>query len=61
MGSLYTPSLLVIIAQCFTCGQNKKIVKHQRVSKYYENGFLQKFSLRFMSLLTARFVENSHI
>ena len=34
---------------------------HQKVSKYYENGYLQNFLLLFVSLLTAPIVKNSHI
>ena len=26
-----------MIAHRFTCGEKKKLVEHQRVSKYYEN------------------------
>ena len=37
------------------------MVKHQKVSKYYENDCLQIFPLRFMSLLTASVVKNSRI
>ena len=37
------------------------LVKHQNVSKYYENDCLQKFILLFMSLLTAEFVKRSHV
>ena len=40
---------------------NEKLVKHQKVSKYYENDYLQNFLLHFMFLLTATFVKNSHI
>ena len=36
-------------------------VKHQRVSEYYESDCLKNFLLHFMSLLTAKFVKNSHI
>ena len=36
------------------------MVKHQGVSEYHKNGFLPKFLLYHMSLLTGRFVENSH-
>ena len=39
----------------------KKLVKHQKVSKYYENDCLQNFLLLFRSLLTAKFVKKSHI
>ena len=35
------------------------LVKHQRVSKY-ENDGLQNFLLHYMSLLTANFIKNSH-
>ena len=35
--------------------------KTSKVSKYYENDCLQNFLLHFMSLLTAKFVKNSHI
>ena len=37
------------------------LVKHQEVSKYYENGCLQIFRFPFKSLLIAKFVKNSHI
>ena len=39
----------------------KHLVKHQKVSKYFETDFLQSFLLLFMFLLTAKFVKNSHI
>ena len=39
----------------------ENLVKHQRVSKYYENDCLQKFSFVIMSLSTAKFVKNDHI
>ena len=39
----------------------ENLVKHQKLSKYYENDCLQNFLLLFMSLLTAKFVKNSHI
>ena len=35
--------------------------KHQRVSKYFENDCLQNVLLRYMSLLIAKSVKNSHI
>ena len=41
------------------CKEN--LVKHQKVSKYYENDCLQNFIFPFMSLLTAKFVKSSHI
>ena len=39
----------------------ENLVKHQKVSKHYENDCLQSFLLLFMSLLTAPIVKNSHI
>ena len=39
----------------------EKLLKLKGVSKYYENDCLQNFPLHFMSLLEAKFVENSHI
>ena len=39
----------------------ERLVKHQKVSKYYENDYLKNFLLLFMSLLTAAIVKNSHI
>ena len=39
----------------------ENLVKHQKVSKYYEDDFLYSFLLLFMSLLTAPNVKNSHI
>ena len=41
------------------CKEN--LVKHQKVSKYYENDCLQNFILLFMPLLTTPVVNNSHI
>ena len=40
---------------------NENLVKHQKVSTYYENDYLESFLLLFMCLLTAKFVKNSHI
>ena len=37
------------------------LVKHQKVSKNYENDCVQNFLLLFMSLLTPPIVKNSHI
>ena len=45
---------------CFTCGE-KKLIKHPKVSKFYEPGCLQNFILLFMFLLTVKLVKNSHI
>ena len=39
---------------------NKNLLKHQRISKYYDNVCFQNLILRFMSLLTAKFDKNSH-
>ena len=39
----------------------KSLVKHQKVSKYYENDCLQNFLSLLMSLLTAKFVKNDQI
>ena len=39
----------------------ENLVKHQKVSKYYENDYLQNVLSLFMFLLTAKFVKNSHI
>ena len=36
------------------------LVKHQKVSKYYEIDCLQNFILFFMLLLTTKFVKTSH-
>ena len=38
----------------------ENLVKHQNVSKYYENDFLQNFLLLFMSLLIAKVVKKCH-
>ena len=35
----------------------ESLVKHQKVSKYYENDYLQNFLLLFISLLTAPIVK----
>ena len=37
------------------------LVKHQKLSKYYDHGCLQNFCKTFMSLLTVPTVKNSHI
>ena len=37
------------------------LVKHQQVSKYYENDFLLNLPLLFMSLFIGKFVEKSQI
>ena len=39
----------------------KNLVKHQKVSKHYENDCLRNFLLLFMSLLTAAINKNGHI
>ena len=44
----------------FHLWRRKNLVKHEKVSKYYENDCLQNFLSLFMSLLTAKFVRNSH-
>ena len=38
----------------------ENLVKHQNISKYYDNDCLQKFLLFFMSLLTAPLIKNWH-
>ena len=43
----------------FTLGK-ENLVKHQKVSKYYEHDYLRKSHLLFMSLLTAGIVKNSY-
>ena len=45
----------------FHLWRKENLVKHQRVSKHYENDCLKNFLLHYMSLLTAKFFENSHI
>ena len=45
----------------FHLWRRKNLVKHEKVSKYYENDCLQNLLSLFMSLLTAKFVRNSHI
>ena len=44
----------------FHLWRKENLVKHEKVSKYYENNCLQNFLSLFMSLLTAKFVRNSH-
>ena len=44
----------------FHLWRRKNLVKHEKVSKYYENDCLQNFLSLFMSLLPAKFVRNSH-
>ena len=45
----------------FHLRRKENVVKHQKVSKYYENDWLQNFFLLLMSLLTDPVVKNSHI
>ena len=45
----------------FLLSCKEDLVKHQKVSKYYENNFLLNCLLFFMSLLTTPVVKNSHI
>ena len=45
----------------FVAPLKENLVKHQKVSKYYENDCLQNFLSLFMSLLTAKFVKSSGI
>ena len=44
----------------FHSWRRENLVKHKKVSKYYENDCLQNLLLPFNSLLTAKFVRNSH-
>ena len=37
------------------------LVKHQKISKYYDHGCLQNVLSHFLSLLTVPIVTNSHI
>ena len=46
---------------CLTCGEKKKLLKHQKVPKYYESGCLKNFLLVFKFLLTAPVDKESHI
>ena len=39
----------------------ENLVNDQKVSKYYENDYLQNSLLLFMFLLTAPVIKNSHI
>ena len=39
----------------------ENLVKHQEVSKYYENNCLQNFLLLFLSLLTALIAKSRYI
>ena len=45
----------------FHLRRKENVVKHQKVSKYYENDWLQNFFLLLLSLLTDPVVKNSHI
>ena len=41
--------LSVIISHCFTFGEKKKLVKHLRVSKYYETDYsISPYSVRIL-------------
>ena len=44
----------------FHLWRRENLVKHKKVSKYYEKDSLQNFLSLFMSLLTAKFVRNGH-
>ena len=39
----------------------ENLVKHQKVSEYYDHDCLRNFLLLFISLLTASIVRNSHL
>ena len=39
----------------------ENLVKHQNVSKYYENDCVQNFLMLFMSLVTVPVVKNTHL
>ena len=45
----------------FNLSGKENLVKHQKVSKHYENDCLQNFLLLCMSLLTAPVIKNGHI
>ena len=59
-GNSYIRYSSVIIAYRFTCGE-KKIKKHQKVSKYFKSYCPEDFVLLFIFLLTAKVVKTSHI
>ena len=59
-GKSYIPCLLLTIMLRFTFGENKNLVKHQKVSKYEDHGCLQNFILLFMSWLKAPILKKSH-
>ena len=39
--------------------QKENLLKHQKVSKYYESGYIKNILFLFMSLLTTPIDENS--
>ena len=45
----------------FYLWRKENLVKHQKVSKYYDCDCLQNIILLFMSLLTGPVVKNSHL
>ena len=45
----------------FHLWRKENLVKHQKVSKYYETDCLQNFLFFCMFLLTTKIVKNSHI
>ena len=45
----------------FHLWSKENLVKHRKVSKYYETDFVQNFTLLFMLLLTTKFFKNGHI
>ena len=46
-----------MIALRFTCGERKEnLMKHQKVSKYYDHDCLKNIILFYMFLLTAKIV-----
>ena len=59
LGQIWSQKSKLFVESEIWCKEN--LVKHQKVSKYYENDSLQHFLLHFMSFLDAPVVENSHI
>ena len=53
--------LLLNNRQSFHLWRMGNLVKHRKVSKYYETDCLQNFLLRYMFLIITNFVKDNHI
>ena len=51
----------IIITNKYAVVARQSLVKYQKVSKYHDHDCQQNFLLHSMSLVTDRYVKNSHI